>query len=174
MLCGCSSGISGDAFAARIAEHYSSQERLTLTMSATFDHGETFDTYALRHVYDANDGHIIEVLAPADLAGLRTYITAEGSAISYDGMIFHPGALPGTYASPISVLPELLRCWSAEIPGAYYDEDCTGKTCRMLEYQTHIESELWTVRTWFDRETYGATQSEVYVGGVRVITITYD
>ncbi|MCI8593676.1 MAG: hypothetical protein HFF09_00275 [Oscillospiraceae bacterium] len=181
LLCFALTGCGGDGQnaeqqAAALRTRYLSMTVCEGRVSVKADYGQRVYDYVLDFTWSRESGLTVTVAEPELVAGVTARVTADGSQLEYDGAVLETGPLGDDGLSPLSALPVLLR----DAQERYMAECCETNlgetsalqvTCRDPEGAAGQGAE--TV-LWFDSQTGGLLQGELYEDGYMVILCTFD
>jgi hypothetical protein len=169
-LCACrSSKNSGEETALDIRTMMLESDHIDLTARVT-----AITAFAsrlcLRYTGDAQAG-TLEVLEPATIAGLKAAVSVTGGTLDYDGASLDTGGVTADGLSPAQCVPVLISQWrSGYISGCNFEKLGDDET---LAFTTDITASV-SERTWFDVGTLLPIKSELYDGGVMVLSCRFE
>lgn len=155
-----------------VREKYKSIEACKLSADITADFGERIGEYSITYELKGEEG-IITIEKPVEIAGITATINADGSSLSYDGLILETGKLAGTALTPIDAVPTMLNTWAAGYMTDAGTEKLKGVKCYHLTYRSTIEETEVEQHAWFDMETLKPLRAETLVDGRRVISCEF-
>jgi len=129
------------------------------------DYGSRVYDFGVDCRFLVEDGALLTVTAPEEIAGITAQVSEDGAEVSFDGVQLEFGELANGYVAPMA-LPWLLGSgWTeAYVESAVEDGDYLKVTCLM----GYGEEEV-TVVTWLDQNEL-PVQCEVSYDGVRCLT----
>lgn len=89
----------------------------------------------------------VEVLSPAELAGLAAQWDGETLSLRYQDLVLDVGSLTGTDLGPAAVLPSMAAAIRTGYPLERSREDLGETPCLRLTYETEEGRTLYTI--WF-------------------------
>lgn len=170
--CGKGGGAGADEAALDIRAKYIALTGCAGQMEVTADYGQRVYTYEIDFTYGQEEGLVLTVTAPENVAGVTARITDGKTSLEFDGVSVETGPLSGDGLSPIEGLPALLK---------YAREGCIAES----GFET-LEGDRQTVRMvcrnpdekpgkgmeaslWFDRDTHELVKGEISSDGYTVL-----
>lgn len=134
----------------------------------TADYGTRVFHFTL--LFDSAES-MIEVLAPAEISGVRIEVTEGGTTLHFDGAMLDTGTLTPDGLTPLAALPVLLREWrEGHIVSAHFETLADAPSVVLTTYLSDRVHQM----TWFDRETSIPIQAHILSDGFAVITVLFE
>lgn len=111
----------------------------------------------------------VEVLAPADIYGVKARISENGSSVEYEGVVLAVGEETARSVSPVSALPAVIESLEKGWVKNTWREELEGVPCLAAAF---VRDEDVTVTVWMNYSTmipvYAeiSTENQVYISCV--------
>ena len=170
-LCACrSSGQAGENIALDIRTMMLEADHMDLTVTVKADYGARVYDFTFRYTGGPDEG-LLEVTAPAAIAGLKAAVSVTGGTLEFDGAVLDTGAVTKDGLSPAHCIPVLISQWQSGYISALRIEKLDSR--ETLAFTTDV-SEHVTERTWFDVKTLLPVKAELYDGDAMVLRCMFE
>ena len=173
LLAGCGTGQEEKGPVDRVLAirgQYLAAGGCTAALNVMADYGQRGYYYTM-DVTVSGGQTLVEVTAPAEVAGITACLDEAGGSLVYDGTVLETGMLSDDGLTPLSSVPALLEQVRSGFIASCASENLNGTSalrvlCRdpVVPAGTGQETTLW-----FDTQTHGLIQGEITVDGRRVV-----
>ncbi len=162
--CGARATKPEDVFAS-FREELCGAERVTASLSLTADYGGTAAEYGLDAVRDGGTT-TVTVTEPEMLRGVTAAMTADDTALSFDGVILAVGPVDGEGHTPLSAVPAIF----AAMEDGY--AELTWRDGGLAAARYYV-GETTRCTVWLDPETLSPVAAELSEDGRTVLTCRF-
>jgi hypothetical protein len=156
---------------AAIRLSYIEAEACSIQAILTADFGDRVTVFQVLYTYRKNGDDIVEILAPAEVAGLRAVIRKDGSSLQYEGVSLETGNLPGTGIAPVEALGGILAALREGSQTAWGREVFRSTPSVTLEFSTKVGDTEIVRRLWMEERTGLLLYAEISADGRRVLSV---
>lgn len=173
MAAGCSQQ-RDDRLEAAIHARYGGEALFSTVIQMRLNQGNFVSDYTLSYAGQPENGHILTVTAPSEVAGLAVQVRRDKTIeVTYDGAVFLPANLDGTTLSPIAILCDLISNWQAGYADSVQTEKQNGQTVVIWTAFSDDTGEEMTYRTVFQKDTLEPRRAECFHAGVCVLSLSF-
>ncbi|MBQ8898529.1 MAG: hypothetical protein IJY86_08610 [Clostridia bacterium] len=158
--------------ASRAAELYGGLESFSATVLVTMDHGDYLTDYVLTHSFSQNT-HVLTVSEPLSLSGLTFSANGEDLELSFDGVVFLPPSLDGTGATPVKLLPDMLKALSSGNYEGVFSLTEEDKSLISVSVWSELDGDEFMHRITLDSESLAPVCAQVFCRGKAVLTAEF-
>ena len=134
MLCGCSSTKQLEGDYAAWQEEFLSKAEHNITAEVTGVIEDTHCEFTLLYHANAQE-ETVEVLAPELIANVKAHMSADGSRLSFDGVMLETGEGIDSKLSPLTALPMFMRALREGHLEALWTETFNGAVTLVSEHE---------------------------------------
>ena len=168
-LGGCGGEAAEEQQAEEVQLKFQDFSAATIEAELTCHYGEEVHSYTLRCTYSPEES-TVEVLEPADLAGISATLSGEDLTVQYAGILLDAGTYSGTEISPMWALPSLLQAIRQGYPLESCQEEWGEAACLRVTFETTGgDGSKRYYAVWFD-ESGTPLQGEITLGDTVVYT----
>ncbi len=138
----------------------------SFTAQIAADLGQQVYHFTVECDYDTEDGAVVTVKEPEEIAGITARVSPDGCDLEFDGMALAVGELAGGRVSPLSACWLLGSCWT----GAYIQSGGKDENLERITYLDGYDEEELTMDTWLN-ESGVPVHCEVTYDSLRCLTI---
>ncbi len=168
ILNGCALSRSAETDEVGIRDFYKNIDKIEQIVSVSAEFPSYVSEYLLSYSYLKNGDHMVEVLEPESVCGVRVILRDGEVLLSADELQLETGRLDEKGLTPISALPKLIETWKTHPNGVETVHE-NGENCLLLVY----EDDAMMYRTVFSRNTYLPIRAEVFCDDVCVLRLQY-
>ena len=150
---------------------YTEAETCTIQAILTVDYGDRVTVFQVLYTGRRDGDDTVEILAPAEVAGIRAVIGKEGSSLQYEGVSLETGNLPGAGIAPVEALGGVLSALREGNQTAWGREKFKSTPSVTLDFSSRIGDTEITRRLWMEERTGLLLYAEVSADGRRVLSI---
>lgn len=163
-----------DRLEAAIHARYGGEVLFSSVIQMRLNQEDLVSDYTLSYAKQPENGHILTVTAPSEVAGLVVQVYSDNSIeVTYDGAVFLPANLEGTTLSPIAILCDLVSNWQNGYADSIQTEKQNDQTVVIWTAFSDDTGEEMTYRTVFQKDTLEPRCAECFHAGVCVLSLMF-
>lgn len=171
LLAGCAAGGTAQDTAQQLQEEYRALSACDLTATVRCQTAEEVADYVLQCHWAAEGVSSVEILQPAELAGICAEFDAGELTLVYEDISLAAGAVGDTGVSPAQVLPLLVEAVREGYVLEKGAESMAQENCLRLLFDTTLGDEKLQYAVWFG-SGHAPVQAEVMREGAVVFQIS--
>ena len=173
-LCASCAPDEGEDRAAAIRDYFAGMDACSATVLLTADFGDRAQDFTLKLRYEKNRDTTVEILAPAEVAGVTARIDGTDSQLFFEDVVLETGPLPGGGLTPVDALPTMLRVWADGYLLESGEEKLSGVKVYHLTWRNMVGETEIIHHGWFDRESFHPLRAEVLSDGTLIISCDFE
>lgn len=163
-----------DRLEAAIHARYGGEAHFSSIIQMRLNQGDFVSDYTVSYAGQPENGHILTVTAPSEVAGLVIQVRNDKTIeVTYDGAVFLPANLEGTTLSPIAILCDLVSNWQTGYADSIQTEKQNDQTVVIWTAYSADTGEEMTYRTVFQKDTLEPRSADCFHAGVCVLSLTF-